>query len=294
MIEIARPKLSDYTTLHLGGHGIALLEARTMKDLPALFERAEVLGGEIFPIGRGSNLLAPDGELPIVLLSMRQLDQIKIVSEDNKTAIVEAEAGVPLPRLLRFCLENGLSGLEGLTGIPGSVGGACAMNAGSFGTTLGDLLERVMIWTNEGFRECPRESLQFSYRAFNVLEVTGIFIIISVILTLTKAKKDGIFSRMSLNYFNKKTRQPLSDWSAGCAFKNPASGISAGRLLEQAGLRGYRRGGMAFSARHANFLINEGSGTSIAALELLNEARLKVMHSTGIELSPEIKIMPWF
>ena len=134
MREIMRPSLAERTTLRLGGTAIAELILEDAADLAALPERLRALGGSPLILGAGSNILARDGELPLVLLRPRFMRGPEIAGGKDGKILVRVGAGVPLPRLLRFCAGHGLSGLEGLVGIPGSVGGAVAMNAGSFGT----------------------------------------------------------------------------------------------------------------------------------------------------------------
>ena len=133
MREILSPSLAERTSLHLGGRAIAELVLERAEDYPLLAERLQQLGGSPYIIGAGTNLLARDGELPVVLLRSAIKEGPEIVWESEARAHVRAGAGVPLPRLLGFCARRGLGGLEGLVGIPGSVGGAVAMNAGSYG-----------------------------------------------------------------------------------------------------------------------------------------------------------------
>lgn len=288
---IMEPLLARCTTMRLGGPAIAMLLPETDEDLLMLGDYAKKLGGQIFCIGRGSNLLAGDDPLPLVLLNLKNFSAIKILTEDECSVCLQAGAGVPLPRLLRFCLENGFSGLEGLAGVPGNVGGACAMNAGSFGTVIGDKISAVTILNNDSFAAFNRSDLHFAYRHFDIPSLSQLAVIINVTFILTKAKKDGIFRRMNLNYFEKKTRQPLAARSAGCVFKNPATGSTAGKLLEMAGFRGRQNGGMAFSQKHANFMINEKHGTFAAAHDLLQAAQYEVFKMAQIMLDPEVKII---
>ncbi|MDO5483383.1 MAG: UDP-N-acetylmuramate dehydrogenase, partial [Desulfovibrionaceae bacterium] len=196
--------------------------------------------------------------------------------------------GVPLPRLLRFCMTHGLSGLEGLAGIPGSVGGAVAMNAGSFGVATCEKLESICVITNNEVRNITVEALHYGYRHLSLSDNTSDFIVIEATFSLTEATRNGIRKGMCHNFFEKKSRQPVTAWSAGCVFKNPAPGTSAGKLLDTVGFKGKKLGGMAFSDIHANFLINEGRGSSEAALCLLREAREAVRLHFGIELEPEV------
>lgn len=296
MREIPAPLLAERTTLRLGGTAIAELVLETYEDVQALGERLAALGGEPLFLGRGSNLLALDGELPLVLVRPQFLTGPEVIGSRGGKTLVRAGAGVPLPRLLRFCAANGLSGLEGLTGIPGSVGGAVAMNAGSFGVETCDRVERLKIALDGRILDVDASALRAGYRT---LAIGGVgeaqksdFLVLEAIFGLTPDTKDGIAKRMRLNFFEKKSKQPVTAWSAGCAFRNPAPGVAAGKLLELAGFRGRRLGGMAFSSLHANFLVHEGGGSAEAALTLLSEARETVRRRFGHELEPEVRIVP--
>lgn len=296
MREIPSPSLAERTTLRLGGRAIAELVLETHEDALALPEHLARLGGEALPIGRGSNLLAGDGDLPLVLVRPHFTQGPEIIGERDGKVLVRAGAGVPLPRLLRFCAGRGLSGLEGLTGIPGSVGGAVAMNAGSFGVETCARVERLTIAAAGRIREVEAPALDASYRSLAIADADGgkmsDFLVLEAIFGLTRATKDGIAKSMRLNFFEKKSKQPVTAWSAGCAFRNPAPGVPAGKLLEQAGFRGRRLGGMAFSSLHANFLVHEGGGSAAEALELLAEAREAVRRRFGHVLVPEVRIVP--
>lgn len=291
MREFSGPEFSKLTTLRLGGRAIAMLVPENADDLCGLPERAMQLGGQLFYLGRGSNLLARDGEIALVLVKLDACQEIRIVNEKDGEILVEAGAGAPLPRLLRFCAAKGLSGLEGLAGIPGTVGGACAMNAGSFGCETCARIHALQALTEAGLTWLASEKLNFGYRFLKVNNFGELPLITKAIFALTRAGKSAIFSRMSLNFMEKKSRQPVTSWSAGCAFKNPPGGFSAGKLLEQSGFRGKKAGGMAFSSKHANFLVNEGRGSASAALDLLAEAASAVARQSGIELETEIRIL---
>ncbi|WP_462263654.1 UDP-N-acetylmuramate dehydrogenase, partial [Desulfovibrio piger] len=216
----------------------------------------------------------------------------EIVWESEARAHVRAGAGVPLPRLLGFCARRGLGGLEGLVGIPGSVGGAVAMNAGSYGCeTCRNLLEIKAVVDGRP-RVFPAAELQYGYRTLLVDGKKNGFLVLEATFDLTKTDRDGSSKLMHRNICEKKSKQPVTAWSAGCVFKNPAPDKPAGILLDRAGFRGRRLGGMAFSTMHANFLINEGNGSASAAFELIESARQGVLEQFGITLETEVRIVP--
>lgn len=290
MRELASPSLAERTTIGLGGRAIAELTVESYDDLKVLPDRCRELGGEPFVLGRGSNLLAADSELPVVLIKVKFKPKLDVYGRSGDKIYIRASAGVPFSQVLRFCLRNGLSGLEGLVGIPGETGGLTAMNAGSFGAEIGDLLHSVLVWNNGKLILINQRDIHKTYRSLKYNGLTGTTIVLESIFTLTASLKSVIFKRMNLNILEKKSRQPVTAKSAGCAFKNPP-GLAAGQLLERAGFRGRELGGMAFSARHANFLVNTGRGSSAAAFDLLAEAREKVARLFGINLEPEVRII---
>lgn len=292
MFEILKPSLKERTTLRLGGHAIAELRLEKREDLDKLPEKLRELDGEPFFIGRGSNILAKDGALPIILVKIAFKEEIKVMGEENGKILVHASADTPIARLLKFCIKNELSGLEGLTGIPGCVGGAVAMNAGSFGVETGQCLNAVEAYVDCHIKTYKINQILPEYRCMRFAGEKNFPLILGAIFALTKGSKSVIFRAMNHNFLMKKSRQPLNSWSAGSTFKNPGEGLFAGRLLEDAGFKGRKLGGMAFSHRHANFLINEGKGESSAALDLMEEARETVKKVSGITLEPEIRIIP--
>lgn len=291
MLEIGRPGMAERTTLRLGGYALVELWPETEEDLARLPELAAKYGGVLYPLGRGSNVLACDGEIPLVLVRMDRFSQLQVVKDENGRAIVKAGAGVPLRRLLRFCLEEGLSGLEGLVGIPGNVGGAVAMNAGSFGTVIGTCLRSIEGVVEGKLQRFASDDLEMGYRHMSTKQMRQLPLVAYANLSLTHGIKNGIFRHMVLNFNEKKSRQPLTSWSAGCCFKNVA-GQSAGKMLEAVGFRGKSLGGMAFSSKHANFLINMGNGTAAQALELVHMAMEAVWHRFGVRLDLEIRVVP--
>ena len=292
MREMPAPFLAPRTTLRIGGTAIAELVLERREDLDLLPDKLKALGGKPLVLGAGSNILAQDGELPLVLIRPFFNDGPQIVGEHEGKILVRAGAGVPMARLLRFCAVNGLSGLEGLVGIPGSVGGAVAMNAGSHGTETCKNIYNIQAFVDNNIQRISVDALQYGYRTLRINGKKNDFIVLEATFGLTVGERDGICNCMRHNFFKKKSKQPVTAWSAGCVFKNPTPEMSAGRLLDEAGFKGRKLGGMAFSTLHANFLINEGKGSATAALALLQEARDAVRQRFGIELEPEVRIVP--
>jgi UDP-N-acetylmuramate dehydrogenase len=319
---IDRPELKKLSTLKLGGRGTRLYLAETYSDLDELGPIWPA--NAIFILGRGSNVLFCDGDMELVLIKWTGRQSIRILSENSEGEVfVEVSASFSLPRFLGWCIKKGLSGLEGLAGIPGTVGGAVAMNAGSHGVEIGTKLEKVKVWSPElGIFWVKRKDMDIAYRHFQ-LKNSGNFLILDVVLRLGKSESWAIKKRIATWYERKRKTQPVLQATAGCVFKNPIldshenstlvkvakvagaedaellkfsnsqfSSVPAGWLLEQAGFRGKRLGGVGFSALHANFLVNYGQGTSGHALELIDLARDKVKKMWGIRLEMEVKVVP--
>lgn len=285
------PDMSRLTTLRLGGNALALAVVRGAAGLEELGRRLPELGGKPFALGFGSNLLAAGGEAKLALVQAANVSAPEFLAKPDGKTLVRVGAGFGLPRLLGLCQRAGLTGLEGLTGVPGRVGGAVAMNAGSYGVEIGSLLSRVRLWTPEAglfWREAGECS--FGYRHFDAGTGKSFALIWEAELLLTSDAPAAVRSRMEAVYAKKKASQPVTARSAGCVFKNPA-GESAGRLLDQAGMKGKRVGGMAFSPMHANFMVNEDRGTSAQALELLELGRQAVRGRFGVELETEVVVL---
>lgn len=298
---IDAPSLAERTSIRLGGAAIAevrLSRPEGFERLPGLLAN---IGGRVSFLGEGSNIIASDGRLPLVLVRQEPSIPPAVVGENGNEVYIRASAGTRLPALLAKAASLGLSGLEGLAGIPGSVGGGVAMNAGSFGVEIGSLVRSVELFSPKlGLLERPAADFVFAYRSCAPVESLAMrlggqgewFLISAVTLALTKAPQERVRESMRAVYAKKQASQPVTAKSAGCVFKNPAPDAPAGWLLEQAGMKGVAVGGMRFSTLHANFLINEGGGTSEQALELIEKAKEKVLAHSGHTLALEVRLWP--
>jgi UDP-N-acetylmuramate dehydrogenase len=290
---VEKPDLGARTTLRLGGTGVAELILEGERDFDLLAGRIERIGASPVAWGRGSNILALDGEQPLTLIGLDEGKQPKIEARDVEGARVRVPGGMRLSGLLAWCARAGLGGLEPLAGIPGSVGGAVRMNAGSFGREMADLLTRVRIWTaQEGLRWIDRPEWRSGYRSFHVPGAEGLWVVAEAELELEPLSPDQVRRGIGETYARKKAAQPVATRTCGCVFKNPESGRPAGWLLDQAGFKGRRLGGVGFSAQHANFLVHHGGGSAGQALELIEAAREKVAREHGVKLELEVRIYP--
>lgn len=294
MREVRNPSLSAITTLGLGGTCSLELTVSSRDDLAAMDDRIRELGLPVYVVGRGSNIFGLDGSHEAVLVRPAFTDGPAVLGDETADGgvLVFCGAGISLPVLLAFLREKGLSGMEGLAGIPGTVGGAVAMNAGSFGTSTAESLDSVEIWSGGRLVRLTPDACETGYRHFRPRGLAGSFLVVSAVFRLSRSTSQDVAAGMQHNFQMKKSRQPITARSAGCVFRNPACGVSAGALLERAGFRGRRKGSVALSEQHANFLVNLGGGTSAEALALLEEARTAVRAMAGVELDFEVRFLP--
>lgn len=289
---IENPDLSKMSTLKMGGVARQAFYPQNFHDLDKLSRIWTDLGEKILILGKGSNILFGESNSELCIICWSCKDNPEPVEENENVVRVVADAGLSLPSFLRWCVKHGLAGLEGLTGIPGSLGGAIAMNAGSYGAETLDFVEKVTVWTPEnGIQEFSRNDIEKSYRKFSLKSADQQYIILKACFALKKDDPELIKRKMSDNYQKKKKSQPVLESTAGCIFKNPEGLSPAGMLLEKAGFKGKIRNGVGFSNRHANFLVNMHQGQSIDALELINEAREKVQKLFRVDLELEVKVI---
>ncbi len=289
---IHEPSLSKLTTMRIGGKAIAEICIMDGFDEHKLSYTIKELGGDVFVLGAGSNILASDNDLNVLLLRPKFSPRIEVLDSNEKQTLVFVTASTRLAKFIGKCASLGLSGLEGLCGIPGTVGGAIAMNAGSFGTETCAHLHSIQIYSPQtGITTINADELNYTYRKLCLEKINSWFFIISASFILTNSETTVIKEKMFLNFVKKKSTQPVNAWSAGCLFKNPTPENPAGKLLDLCGFKGKTKGGMIFSPLHANFLINQGQGNANAAFDLMEEAKEAVYKSFDIRLAPEVKIL---
>jgi UDP-N-acetylmuramate dehydrogenase len=288
---LSRPNLQDRTWLGIGGVAQAEVRIEQPGDWERWFRFVQREGLRPLTLGRGSNLLLQDGDLPFCVVRPPAKPRPEVYSRTNERCVVRVPAGFPLPGLLRWLQDHGLAGLEGLSGIPADVGGAVAMNAGSFGQSIGQCLHRVRCWTpRTGLVWLSGTEVQYAYRSFRPLGLGREWIIHEAELVLSPA--DGAFLKQKRQevLHRKRQTQPVDARTCGCTFKNPPQ-APAGQLLDQCGMRGRKVGGVGFSSLHANFLINSGGGSFAQAIELIAEAKRRVRDRCGVDLDPEVRII---
>jgi UDP-N-acetylmuramate dehydrogenase len=288
---IPNPSLAERTSLELGGNAEVEVVVRDAHDLDELSEFLTVQTLRPFVIGEGTNILAPDGQLDIALIRTATPPGPERVEKIDDKLIVRCGAAQRLPGLLGWAQMAGLTGLEGLTGIPGSMGGAVAMNAGSYGIEMKDVLSRIRMWSPvAGLVWVDADQCEFGYRHFSCPVIPGKALIWEAEIALTESDPKKVRAGMKEVYAKKRATQPVTAKSAGCVFKNPPE-KSAGLLLDQAGMKGATIGKMGFSDIHANFMVNNGGGTSADAIELLEMGKTAVKDKFDITLETEVIVL---
>ncbi len=280
--------MNEHTGLLIGGPADVFLipaEPLSVRNLMAVLKDK---GVPFLTLGGGTNVLVRDGGIEGVVLSLKNFKRLEVLKEGNADAELFVEAGVPLQKYVNFCRERGYSGAEGLTGIPGTVGGAICGNAGSYGCEMKDAAVSVVIMDSNGrLDRIKAERLGFGYRRSGIKKTD---VVLSANIVLKRGDKGTVAAMTDKFFAEKKSSQPISERSAGCVFKNPPD-ISAGRILDEAGCKGMKVGGIEVSALHANFFINKGGGTASEYLELMDRVSEIVMKKTGIALEPEIRVV---
>ena len=276
--------LSKHNYFGIGGNAAAYFEVSTIDELAYVARLKKRRNVPVAIIGRGSNLLVSDGGYPGIV--------IRLIGEFNRLEFnencVEVGAGVSLPRLSKTAASHGLSGVEFALGIPGSVGGALIMNAGAWGSSFGDLVECVHVMTDEGeLLDLSRDDAQFSYRHSGLKPY---FCVTGATLTLSPGDAEEVDNLMQDLYNQKITSQPFAEENAGCMFKNPP-GHSAGKLIDECGLKGYRIGGAEVSKIHGNFILNLDNATAQDVLSLVQHIQNHVKRERGIDLDMEVQLL---
>ena len=277
--------LSRHTTFRVGGAAeyFVMPAIAQVPDVVALCRQYEM---PLTVIGNGSNLLVSDEGLEGVVLELgKAASGIRILDGED----LAVQAGTLLSETAAFAAKNGLSGMEFAAGIPGSVGGAVVMNAGAYGGEMKDILSGVRVLTTEGeIKVRPAEELELSYRHSRMMDEQEI--VLEARLNLTQGSENVIRARMDELRKKRVEKQPLEYPSAGSTFKRP-EGYFAGKLIEDAGLRGFRVGDAQVSEKHCGFVINRGEATAAQILELMQRVQERVKENSGVDLEPEVRLL---
>ncbi len=284
--------MSRHTSFKIGGPADFFAYPADREDLLVLLKSIKEQNLQYFILGSGTNLLVRDGGYRGVVISLKRLNAVAIEREyrsiGGSFALISADAGALVAKLLAMAVEKGYAGLEFAAGIPGTVGGAIRMNAGTALGEIGDITESVTLLSPEdGVFTKGRDELGFGYRTSSVREG---WIVLAAQLILRRGHREKVGARILELLTTRKQRQPQGSPNAGSVFKNPAE-QSAGRLIELAGLKGRTVGSAQVSDKHANFIVTTGSARASDVLALMDIVKQTVLDVHGVRLDPEIKII---
>ena len=283
--------LSELTTYRIGGPADALVTLLDADELQEVLKLCVRLQLRWKLLGWGANILAADEGFRGIVIVLG--DGFKYIGCDpQETAEVEVKtgAGVSLAKLSSWCCDNGLSGFEFASGIPGTVGGGVVMNAGAWGRSMADVVHQIELVDHEKIEIISEEHLGFSYRTCRALARRENSVVIGATMCFKKADPEQIRETVRTLREKRQQRQPYGKPNCGSVFKNP-EGTSAGRLIDEAGLKGLRIGDAQVSSKHANFIENCGQATAQDVLSLMDEIRKKVLQTSGVELIPEVQFL---
>ncbi len=272
---------SRHTTMGVGGPAAVMAFPRSADELRGALQLRAELAVPHRVLGGGSNLVVVDEGLDELIVNTESMKTVAI-AEDGR---VRAEAGANLIHAVVQCCRAGWRGIESAVGIPGSLGGAAVMNAGAYGFSLSEVLREIVVFDESGRRSQPPEGWQFRYRGSSIPEGAAVA---SLALQLERDDPERLREETQ-----KLSRQRLASQpggrNAGCVFKNTKQ-ATAGRLIDELGLKGTRRGAAVVSPKHANFVVNEGGATAGDVLALLELVHERVLAETGVDLELEVKV----
>ncbi|MGC9260182.1 MAG: UDP-N-acetylmuramate dehydrogenase [Phycisphaerae bacterium] len=275
--------LAPWTWFQLGGPARYFVEPRSREELASVVQRLNENNIPMFVLGGGANLLVRDRGVDGAVISLSN-PAFKNVVVDGQ--MVRVGAGMDVLKLVLQLAKLGLAGLECQAGIPGTVGGEIRMNAGGAFGDIGSAVAEVTVMDSYGeIFTRRRDDLVFAYRRSNI----NAKLILEALFELTPENPDRLTQRVKEIWMYKRNTQPLRDNSAGCIFRNP-DGLSAGKLIDEAGLKGHRIGGAEISMQHANFIITRPGASSADVLALMDLVRQKVREQKGIVLESEVVI----
>ncbi len=275
--------MKAHTTFRVGGPADYFVCPNCNAEVQEVIALCQAENIPYYILGNGSNLLVGDkGYRGVVIQIYKEMNDVQVQGEH-----IYAEAGALLSRIGSVALEAELTGFEFAAGIPGTVGGAVVMNAGAYGGEMKDILESVKVLTPAGeIKELTNEELELGYRTSIVAKKD--YVVLSAIFKLSYGEKATIREKMNELKVQRTTKQPLEYPSAGSTFKRP-TGYFAGKLIQDAGLRGFQVGGAQVSEKHCGFVINKGEATAADIVALMDQVTEIVKEKFGVELEPEVK-----
>jgi len=276
--------LARYTTWRLGGPARFLLLPADVEDVSRALDVARERGLPWLVLGLGSNVLVRDGGFPGIVIRMgKGLDRFEM-----KGAIAIVGAGMATPILARRTAEAGFSGVERFIGIPGTVGGGIYMNAGCHGAEFAEIVTEVTVMDGKGkVRTIPRKQISYKYRSSNLGEA----VVLEAKLSLGEEAPAKLKELQAKLFRWRKAGTPFDQPCAGSTFRNPGGNKTAGMLVDEVGLKGYRVGGAQVSPLHANYFVNTGNATAADVLKLMDHVKKTVAKKTGVDMELEIKVV---
>lgn len=274
--------MSRHTTFRVGGAAKCLIKVNNKEQMKKLIPYLHMTGQNFFILGNGSNLLVGDKGYSGILVKLGEgMESVTVEGERMKIS-----AGTLLSKAASAARENELTGMEFASGIPGTVGGAIVMNAGAYGGEMKQIVESVEVMNMEGeILVLDNDTMEFGYRK-SVIKSRP-FIVLETVLCLQKGKQEEISSKMEELSRLRREKQPLEYASAGSTFKRP-EGYFAGKLIMDAGLRGFSIGGAKVSEKHCGFIVNTGNATAADIREVIDEVQKCVKAKFGVTLEREV------
>lgn len=277
--------MKKHTTFRIGGPADYYVTPHSKDEIAQVIAACRKENIPYYILGNGSNLLVSDnGYRGVIIQIFKNYNDVCVEGE-----CITAKAGALLSKIAKKALEHGLTGFEFASGIPGTLGGAAVMNAGAYGGEMKDVLEEVTVLSREGdILTLKREELEMGYRS-SIIARKG-YIVLEAKLKLRHGSREEIAARMEELKEKRISKQPLEYPSAGSTFKRP-EGYFAGKLIMDAGLRGFSVGDAQVSEKHCGFVINKGEATAEQVRELMREVTRRVEEASGVRLEPEVKML---
>ena len=280
--------MKRHTTFRIGGPADYYLCPHSAKEIQKVVEICREEKLPYFILGNGSNLLVSDqGYRGVVIQLWKNVSDIRV-----EGCLIHAKAGASLAKIAAEALEEGLTGMEFAAGIPGTLGGAVVMNAGAYGGEMKDILKEVLVMDQQGrIFTLEKKDLKLGYRTSAVKEKG--YIVLAAVLELRPGDREEIRKLMEDLKQKRVEKQPLDLPSAGSTFKRP-EGYFAGKLIMDAGLRGFSVGGAQVSEKHCGFIVNTGGASASDVLTLIREVQKRVREKFGVELETQVKFLGEF
>lgn len=285
-IRLQEP-MAGHTTFRIGGPADCFLQIENEEQLKRVQRYLNVVEVPYFVLGNGSNLLVNDnGYRGIILQIGPKMSEIAVKGE-----CIVAKAGALLSQVARVAMEYGLTGLEFASGIPGTVGGGVMMNAGAYDGEMSQVVTQVRVISRDGeTMELDRDTMEFGYRTSTIRNNS--FIVTEVTLELQRGDREAIKAKMEELMARRREKQPLEYPSAGSTFKRP-EGYFAGKLIADAGMRGFQSGGARVSDKHCGFVVNTGNATAQDVRDVVSEIQKRVKDKFRVDLETEVVFLGW-